>query len=472
MPRSPAGSGSSCSGAAAAVSLTTLFGGAVLFSSPPSRRGSPRLIRVTPHPHRKPGGEFRHCRPTVSRGASPSGAVRHPDPERSRRTTILASAARELLLLSALIFAISNGALRDGWASAQGAASIGDRPPAFPRCCSPPPRCSAYRPSSQSPVPGRHLGRDRRRYGSCGYSWRGPSAGGGTPCPRGARARAGCCGSGPLPGRPHGALPSSACGGSSGPGCQQLPGWLDCSQPDTSGWRRPALPQPAAAAMPTTAALGAVACSLLVGGLAAITLSAFRVPAMALVAGSLAALLPLDRLAMILVCLPLAALLTAALVIGLTDEPVERDPGPIRGAAIGASALAGLAAIGVSFSAGPRLGDRHHRPAEPKCCSAGPAATKPRARRSSRRGWTGLRRSAQGPTRSRVRLHRVHWYSAARDRRRRTPAGCRRPHLDSGLSRPARAPVAHRPPARRTDGGRAGTAPCARGRHPRQSHDH
>lgn len=115
-------------------------------------------------------------------------------------------------------------------------------------------------------------------------------------------------------------------------------------------------PAAAAAAMSTAAALGVVACLLLVSGLAAGTLSAFRVPAAAVVGGGVAALLPLDRLAMVLVCLPLAAVLAAALVTGLTDDLAERNPVAIRRAvrAGGAVGLAALAATGVvSLIRGP-----------------------------------------------------------------------------------------------------------------------
>ena len=203
-------------------------------------------------------------------------------------------------------------------------------------------------------------------------------------------------------------------------------------------------PTAAAAAMPTAAALGAVACFLLVGGLAAITLSAFRVPAMALVAGSLAALLPLDRLAMILVCLPLAALLTAALVTGLTDELVERNPGA-SGAPRGPSELSRWPVSRRSASSRWAAGrDRHHRPAEPKSCPLDPRRA-PRARRSSCRRWNGPRWSAQAPTRSRSACT---GRPAIRSSRSSTapPAGCRRPDcIPDSPGRPVLSLIDRRP---------------------------
>ena len=87
---------------------------------------------------------------------------------------------------------------------------------------------------------------------------------------------------------------------------------------------------------------------LLVGMLAAWLLSAFRVPAITLVAGGLAALLPLDRLTILVVCLPLAAVLVAALSGRLSDELTARGQrGGMRGLQVGAAvalvALAGVA---------------------------------------------------------------------------------------------------------------------------------
>lgn len=117
---------------------------------------------------------------------------------------------------------------------------------------------------------------------------------------------------------------------------------------------------PAAAAAPALPAAGALVlavCFLVVGGIAARVLSAFRVPAAALFAGSLAAFLPLDRLAMLLVCLPLAAVLTAALLARLTDARLtDRIPGtsPRGVRAGGAVVLAALAGVAVlSLIRGP-----------------------------------------------------------------------------------------------------------------------
>ncbi|MDQ1661774.1 MAG: hypothetical protein QOJ68_1754 [Blastococcus sp.] len=117
--------------------------------------------------------------------------------------------------------------------------------------------------------------------------------------------------------------------------------------------------RPSAAATSAVAPAGLLAVAiafLVIGGLAGWALSAFRDPAVALVAGGLAALLPLDRLALLLGCLPLAALLAAALLTRLAEELSERGPAALRPAlGVGAAAvLAVLTATAVlSLTRGP-----------------------------------------------------------------------------------------------------------------------
>jgi hypothetical protein len=106
-------------------------------------------------------------------------------------------------------------------------------------------------------------------------------------------------------------------------------------------------PREAAAGLGTGTRLVTTVAFLLVGGMAAWRLDRFRVPASALVGTTLTAIAPLGRLSAVIVCLPLAAVLTVA----LADQAVERSPERTRrmlrvaGAAVLACAVVGAVVL-------------------------------------------------------------------------------------------------------------------------------
>jgi hypothetical protein len=103
---------------------------------------------------------------------------------------------------------------------------------------------------------------------------------------------------------------------------------------------------------------------LVIGGLTAWTPGRLRVPALALVATTLVALLPSGRLATLVICLPLAAVLCAGLVRSLVSRSPEASRRVLRIAGAAALAAAVVAASLVVLLRGPASAATGRNPAD------------------------------------------------------------------------------------------------------------
>ena len=112
-------------------------------------------------------------------------------------------------------------------------------------------------------------------------------------------------------------------------------------------------PREVAAGLGTGTRLVATAAFLLVGGVAAWRVDRFRVPASALVGTTLTAIAPLGRLSAVIVCLPLAAVLTVALAEQAVERSPERTRRMLRLAGVAVLAGAGAAAVVLLVRAPP-----------------------------------------------------------------------------------------------------------------------